>query len=95
MPRLSVDVYTISTVDNAPVETVLCEGVAGHIEVDRSAIREDKNSTDLLTVYLFIPDKLYSGFARGQIMKVGTVATYTMLEVRDYETHNEIFCRRQ
>lgn len=95
MPRLSVDVYSISTVDNAPVETVLHEGVAGCIEVDKSVIREDKNSPDLLTVYLFVPDKLYSDFARGQIMKVGTVATYSILEVRDYETHNEIFCRRQ
>jgi len=94
--RLSVIVYSVSTVDNAPVETALFSGaeVPGFLEVARwSIFKEDQTNQDKMTELLFIPDKMYTGLARGLTMKDGSTS-YTVLAVDDFDDHHEITCRQ-
>jgi len=92
--RITVNIYTVSTIDNAPVETSLFEDVSGYIEVDKRVFKENRNSMDILALYCFIPDKLYDGILRGYIMKLGST-TYKIVDVLNHDTHNEIYCRRR
>ena len=94
MPRITVDVYSISTVNNAPQETMLNRGVCGFIEVDTKSFKNNRNSIDVYTLYCFIPDKLYENICRGHVMRFGETL-YTIQYVESYHDHNEIYCRRQ
>ena len=92
--RIKVDIYSISTVDNLPVETIIERGVTGEIEVDTKSFKTNKNSIDVYTLYCFIPDKLYDNIYRGHVMRFGEIL-YTIQFVENQESHNEIYCRRQ
>lgn len=92
--RLSVIIYSVSTVDNAPVETALFSGeeVPGFLEMAKQTIKEEQTNADKATELLFVPDKMYTGIIRGLIMKDGT-DSYTIVAVDDFDDHHEITCR--
>ena len=96
--QIEVNIYTVSTVNNAPIETLLQGEVTGYMErivQQRSTNIENKERSVNSVEYLFIPDISVLSIAIGQIMRNTTTNTeaYLIVDFENFEDHNEIYCR--
>jgi len=98
MKQITVDIYTITTVDNTAVETLLHSAVSGVIERNKDVIsfivvKESAERSAKTKEYLFTPDILLSDAASGQYLRSTDDETFLIVDVEDFESHNEILCR--